>query len=271
MSHTNAWADPSLVSPEEAAHMAAFLEERSQRPDQVLVNQKILAVLDPQAGEQLLEVGSGIGGLCLMVAPQVSPGGCVVGVDVSHEFIAFARGRVSNLGLPQLHYHVGQGEHLPYPDGCFDGVWAARLLLHANDPQAIVNEMVRVVRPGGRLVMADWDFETVTVDHPDRELTRRILHWRSDHHGGDNWSGRKLLRRARRAGLEQIEITPLVYIAQDNSSALTHSLWRAAEVARDSGGIMPEEHDDWIGELKKRIDQRCFFASIVYFVLKGSV
>ncbi len=61
------------------------------------------------------------------------------------------------------------------PAAAFDGAFAARLLLHANDPDAIVHEMVRVVRPGGRIVVMDWDFDSVVVDHPERELTRRLV------------------------------------------------------------------------------------------------
>ena len=251
--------------------MAAFLEERSRRPDQVLVNRAIFDILDPKSGEKLLEVGSGAGVSSRIVAPRVLPGGHVIGLDVSPDFTAFAGRRAGSLGLSQLHHHVGRGERLPYVNCCFDGAWAVRILLHAGEPQAVVREMARAVRPGGRLVLADWDFETVTVDHSDRELTRRILHWRTDHHGGDNWSGRKLLRRAHKAGLDQIESTPVVYIARDDRSALTLSLWRAAEVALAGGGITQPEHDAWIAELKERLEQSCFFASIVYFIVKGLV
>jgi ubiquinone/menaquinone biosynthesis C-methylase UbiE len=271
MSHSNAWSNPSLAGPEDAARMAAFLEERSQRPDQLQVNQAIIDVLAPATGERLLEVGSGTGVLCRIAAPRVSENGNIVGLDVSKEFTDLARRESNSLGLVQLRHLVGQGERLPFVDHNFDGAWAARLILHAGKPQAVVEEIARVVRPGGRVVLADWDFETVAVDHPDRELTRRILHWRIDHHGGDNWSGRKLLRRAKDAGLTRIESIPVVYIAQDENSALTLSLWRAAEVARDGGGITPQEHDAWIDDLKERIVQRRFFASIVYFIVKGWV
>ncbi len=71
--------------------------------------------------------------------------------------------------------------------------------------------MARVVKPGGRVVLMDWDWETLTVTHPDRELTRRLLHWRCDHHGGDNWSGRKLLGYLLDAGLHNPTVTPVCY------------------------------------------------------------
>jgi hypothetical protein len=115
----------------------------------------------------------------------------------------------------------------------------------------------------------DWDFDTVVVDHPDRELTRRLLHWRADHHGGNNWSGRQLLGHMIAADLRDVTVTPVVTVARDEDSALTQSLWRAAEVARDGGAITPAERDRWVSELKARIAAGRFFASIVYFIVRG--
>jgi hypothetical protein len=126
-----------------------------------------------------------------------------------------------------------------------------------------------VVRPGGRIVLMDWDWETLTVPHPDRELTRRLLHWRCDHHGGDNWSGRKLLGHLLDAGLHDPIVIPVVTLARDEAAALTGTLWRAAEVARDRGGITSHEHDAWVGELKQQIAAGRFLASIVYFIVRG--
>jgi hypothetical protein len=95
------------------------------------------------------------------------------------------------------------------------------------------------------------------------------LHWRNDHKGGDNWSGRQLLARAHDAGLRKISVTPHVVVARDEEPALTQSLWRAAEVARDGGAITFDEHDIWISTLKERIATGLFFASIGYFIVKG--
>lgn len=272
MSHTNAWANPSAAGAEDSARMAAFLEERSARPDQLQVNQAVCESLSPHPGERLLEVGSGTGVICRMVAPLVAPGGSVAGVDVSPDFTRLASDLGTTAGLSAtLHHHIGRAEYLPYADACFDGAWAARLLLHTDRPDRVVEEMRRVVRPGGRVVLMDWDFDTVAVDHPDRSLTRRLLHWRSDHHGGNNWSGRQLYARAHAAGLYNLRVRPVVVVSHEESSALTQSLWRAAEVARDAGAIAPAEHDAWVSELKTQIAAGHFMASIVYFIVIGFI
>ena len=287
MSHSNAWSNPSAVSADghnRAARMAAFLEDRARCPDQTQVNAALRDAVAGQPGERVLEVGCGSGALCRLVAPGLWPGGEMVGVDVASDMVEAARryaaanphphpapcqGEGAEATRPHLRFEVASGEQLPYGDATFDATFAARLLLHVADPLAVAREMARVVRPGGRVVLMDWDFETLAVDHPDRALTRRLLNWRCDNHGGDNWSGRKLLGYTVAAGLGNLSVFPVVTIARDETAALTGTLWRAAEVARDRGGITPEEHDAWVSELKHRIAAGRFLASIVYFIVRG--
>ena len=257
--------------------MAAFLEMRSQCPDIQQVNAELIQTLGLSPGERILEAGCGTGVLCRMASPSILPGGRIVGLDRSEDFISAARHKLANRQEDRsgdeipIRFVLGQAESMPFPKGGFDAAFAARLLLHTQDPQTVVAEMVRVIRPGGRLVLMDWDFDTVAVDHPDRELTRRLLNWRADHHGGENWSGRRLWRYSIRAGLVQPEVTSVVTVVHSESDGLTQSLWRAAQVARDAGAITPEEHDRWVGDLKLQIKRGCFFASIVYFIARGFV
>ena len=272
MSHTNVWSNPSSTGRENVANMAAFLEERAHCPDTVIVNQALCTALAPAPGERLLEVGSGTGVLCRLIAPHVLPGGSITGVDISPEFARHAQRYAAEASLAHaITFDTGNAETLPYADGAFDGSLASRMLLHAADPDQIVHELARVVRPGGRVVLMDWDFDTIAIDHPDRALTRLLVHWRTDNHGGDNWSGRQLWRRAVQEGLTNLEVTPVVTLARTEQEGLTQSIWRAAEVARNGGGISAKEHDTWVDKLKQRLADGTFFASIVYFIVKGYV
>ena len=272
MGHSNSWSDPSKVGKEDAIQMAAFLEERSRAPDMQAVNQKLCKTIAAKPGERLLEVGSGSGILCRMLAPRLQPGGQITGVDISPEMTIEAQKYALAQGISSgIAFEIGTAEALPYPEASFNGAIAARLLLHATDPDAVIQEMKRVVRPEGRVVVLDWDFDTAAVDHPDRELSRRILHWRNDHHGGNNWSGRQLWQRMRTAGLQNLSVHPWVSVTHHETDGLTQSLWRAAQVACEGGAISPAEQEAWTLELKSRIQAGTFFASIVYFIVKGTV
>ena len=188
-------------------------------------------------------------------------------MDVAPEMIAAARVLVGEQA--GLRFKVGAGAALSAEDATYDAAFGARLLLHVADPLPVVAEMARVVKPGGRVVLMDWDFETVTVSHPDRELTRRLLHWRCDHHSGDNWSGRRLLGHALAAGLRDVTVVPVVTVARDEAAALTGSMFRVAEVARDGGAVTFAEYDAWTGELRRQLAEGRFLASITYFIVRG--
>ncbi len=281
------WSDPASVSSAELVRMAAQLEDRAGRPDQRQANELLLEVLAARQGERLLEVGCGTGVLCRRLTAPVGRQGRVHGVDLSPVLVDEAR-RLAT-GRPLAHaapdragradrevkagrnpqFGVARAEALPFATASFDGAFAARLLLHMTAAQAAVNEMARVVRPGGRVALLEWDWETVAVDHPDRELTRRILRWRCDHEGTDNWRGRQLLGLAGAAGLKGVEVKALAVVARDDSAALTLSLWRVAENARDAGAITEAEHHTWAVDLRRRIAEERFCASIVYFVVRG--
>jgi ubiquinone/menaquinone biosynthesis C-methylase UbiE len=272
VTYFNAWANPAKAGADDVIEMAAFLEQRALTPDTQAVNQELCTVIDPKPGERLLEVGSGSGLLCRMLAPRLQSNGCIVGLDISPEFLAEAQKYAFQAGIvDRLVFETGRAEALPYKAASFDCAFAARLLLHALDPDTAVCEMARVVKPGGRVVVMDWDFGTICVDHSDRELTRRLLEWRNDHRGGNNWSGRQLWRRMVDAGLRNLSVHPWVSVALSESDGLTQSLWRAAQAACDGDAISSTECDVWVTELEARLQDGTFFASIVYFIVEGWV
>ena len=266
--------------------MAAFLTERNRYPDQVEVNTRFVELLAPVRGERWIEAGCGTGAVLQIVAQQLrgeiipasedrtgiehSPVRRAFGVDRSAAMLQTARQlAVHSNGKTEPGCTQALAESLPYPTGCFDGGIACRLLLHITEPQNVVRELARVVRAGGRVGLMDWDFETVVVEHTQRELTRRILHWRTDQRGGNNWSGRQLLRLALQAGLKQTAICPIVSLVQDTNTSLAQSLLRAAEGAVESQVITNTEHAAWIAEIEEQLAAGSFFASVIYFVVLG--
>ena len=158
------------------------------------------------------------------------------------------------------------------PTPAFDAAFAVRLMLHVERPASCPARDDARGPAGGRIVLMDWDWETVAVDHPDRELTRRLLHWRCDHHGGNNWSGRQLRRLTGRAGLHDVRVTPVVTVVHDDNTSLTAiALARSRGRLATSGAITPDEHAAWTSELKARLAVGCFFASIAYFVVVAAL
>jgi SAM-dependent methyltransferase len=107
------------------------------------------------AGEKVVDVGSGAGFDSFIAAGQVGPGGQVTGVDMTPEMLAKARQTAGELGLGQVEFREGLAEALPVPDGWADVVISNGVINLCADKQAVLAEIFRVLRPGGRLQFAD--------------------------------------------------------------------------------------------------------------------
>jgi ubiquinone/menaquinone biosynthesis C-methylase UbiE len=106
-------------------------------------------------GEHVVDVGSGAGFDSFIAAGQIGPGGQVVGVDMTPEMLAKSRQTVEALGLGQVEFREGLAEALPVPDGWADVVISNGVINLCADKQAVFAEILRVLRPGGRLQFAD--------------------------------------------------------------------------------------------------------------------
>jgi SAM-dependent methyltransferase len=105
-------------------------------------------VLDPQPGERILDVATGTGWAARLIAAR---GAIVTGVDLGEEVIEAAKSLSSD-----IEFRVGDAEALPFPDNHFDAVISTFGVMFARDPEAVARELARVVRPGGRVSLANW-------------------------------------------------------------------------------------------------------------------
>jgi len=117
---------------------------------------EILARAGVASGDRVLDVGTGPGYLALAASKLVAPGGAAIGIDASPEMIARARKLAARCGSA-ADYLVATAESLPFDDDSFDAV-VSRLVFHhlpGDMKRRALGEMARVLRPGGRLLVAD--------------------------------------------------------------------------------------------------------------------
>jgi ubiquinone/menaquinone biosynthesis C-methylase UbiE len=114
----------------------------------------VRAALAP--GERVLDVACGTGLVSLPAAAAVGAAGRVVGVDLSGQMVEAARDRAALAGIAHASFERMDAEHLEFPDASFDVVLCALGLMYAPEPERAMAEMRRVLRPGGRLVVAVW-------------------------------------------------------------------------------------------------------------------
>ncbi|MFY9809067.1 MAG: methyltransferase domain-containing protein [Pseudonocardiaceae bacterium] len=124
-----------------------------------------------QPGERVLDAGCGVGGSSLWLATE--RGAEVVGITLAARQAAMARSNAQRRGLTgRVHFDVADFTATPFPDESFDVVWAVESLCHAPRKAAFYQEAARLLRPGGRVVVADF----VRVARPVDTTGERLLH-----------------------------------------------------------------------------------------------
>jgi arsenite methyltransferase len=128
-----------------------------------------------ERGEAVLDVGSGAGTDSLVAAQMVGPEGRVTGVDMTREMLAKARAAAVTMGAANVEFLEGEVERLPFADASFNVVISNGVIDLIPDKDAVYSEIHRVLRPGGRVQIAD-----VTIQNPVSEEGRRKI---------DLWTG----------------------------------------------------------------------------------
>jgi ubiquinone/menaquinone biosynthesis C-methylase UbiE len=217
-------------------------------------------------GAAVLDAGCGTGADALELARTVGPTGRVVGIDVSEMMITEARRRAAGADVP-AEFEVGDAQSLRFDDDAFDACRTERLLMHVPDAIGAFSELIRVTRPGGRVVVFDFDWDTAVVDSAQRRTTRRIM--RSFADGIRNgWIGRQLPRLFREHGLIDMTVTPHPVLFPYEFAEL---LWGGHLTrAQEAGTVTPAEVAQWWAGLKEAHDEHRFFASLTAFIVAGT-
>jgi len=195
------------------------------------------------AGQKVLDVGCGIGGATIPIAVITGPTGLAAGVDLSSVMIEYALKRTAN--QPSIEFRVSDACALPYPEKFFDLARSERLFLYLPDRLAALKEMMRVVKPGGRVYVSDTDIDSTAIYSRNRALTRKMTSLVAASMPNPN-SARELPSLARKAGLKdlQIEVSAVSTPYEFFLRAIAGSLIKAAE----TGVITQEELREFLEE-----------------------
>lgn len=250
---------------EDPAFFARFLDEANKHPAIVASKAIIIDGLCLRGTERVLDVGCGMGADVFELAAHVGKTGHVTGVDSSASLIEEARRRAQGRDLP-VTFEVGDAQALQFADGAFDAVRTERLLMHVPDADRAFSEMVRVLRPDGRLSVFDFDWETQFCDSPYREVTRKIAQSFCDGMQ-QGWIGRRLPRLFRKHGFSDVSVayrtmTPHFELLQ---------LLLGGHVARavTAGILSGEEADSWWTDLARANREGDFLYGFTAFIVAG--
>jgi ubiquinone/menaquinone biosynthesis C-methylase UbiE len=163
---------------------------------------------------RVVEIGCGPRGCLGLLSERVGASGRVVGVERSDELVERARRFVADRRLTNVEVLPGDARSTGLPDGSFDLATARLALVNVPEPERILGEMVRLVRPGGFVALHEPDSTTQRCDPPLAAQTRllRLLNTCAEMEGIDRSIGPRVPRMLRESGLVDVRVNPLVHV-----------------------------------------------------------
>jgi ubiquinone/menaquinone biosynthesis C-methylase UbiE len=248
----------------------AFGEEESRRVEAIYLTldivaqrARVLAALGLKSGERVVDLGCGPGLLAWEMAQQVGSAGEVQCLDASQSMVALATRRCS--GQPWVQVRSGDVTALPYADGGFDAVVSMQVYEYVPEVDRALAEVHRVLRPGGRAIIVDTDWESCVWHSSDPARMRRVVEtW--DLHCPHPQLPRTLERRLRGAGfeVEQVDAIPIVNCRYD---ADTYSYGMLATLERFAKKRLGQDLvNAWAEDLRALGEAKEYFFSLNRFV-----
>jgi SAM-dependent methyltransferase len=189
---------------------SAFETERLRRQADELEPQTVALLnrVDTPVGGSVIDLGCGPTGVLALLAERVGPNGRVVGLDSDPNHVALARAFASEHGLAQVEIVQADASQTGLAAASFDLVHSRTLLINLPNPATVVTEMVRLVRPGGHVLVHEPDLGARIYYPPDPALDRmaQLLQTVFQRDGADRRIGRRLPTLLREAGLVDIGV-----------------------------------------------------------------
>ncbi|MEU6244524.1 methyltransferase domain-containing protein [Streptomyces sp. NPDC047024] len=262
--HGAAHGFTSVDTQDRPSEWAGILDRLSAEPFYAAYKQRLRELLRAAPGGLFLEVGAGTGEAA--AALRSRDGAEVVAVDSSLTMIARARRR----GLPFA--AVADGHRLPFPAGRFDGAWADRVLQHVAEPDRVVEELLRVVRPGGRVALADPDYDTQVLDIGDQELARQVLRFRADVALRNGSLAHRHAGMLAARGLHDITVEARTLVVRDPSAVdQVMGLRTWAHTAAGRGCLDPLDADRFVERFDDAVRAGRFTYAVTFFLTAGTL
>jgi SAM-dependent methyltransferase len=243
----------------DADQLVAYLQWVDSQPDVRARRRRSYELLELEPADRVADVGCGVG---TAVRELVEAGVAAIGFDASFDIVAQAR----RLG-PGAQFAVADVDDLPLPDECLDGYRAERVYQHLAEPTAALEEAARALRPGGRIVLVDQDWETFVVDDDDPFVTRMILQGFCDSLPGGR-IGRRLRRLLVDAGFEDVHVEAETVTMTDYEQ-LAPFLPSLVEPSVGEQALGASTAEAWLEEQRRRGEDGTFFAAMTHFLAAG--
>jgi len=237
------------------------------------VKQRSYELMGNIAKKHLLDIGCGPGLDTVALAELVGKQGRVEGVDYDPAMVQAAVSLTrANHFDDRVRHHVGSAIQLPFADNRFDAVRSERLFMHLANAETALAEAVRVTKPGGRVVVVDTDWGSLSTHTGADELERRLVQFRAEEFLANGYSGRRLSGLFSALALQEINIETVALHTTDlNLWQLLTQTDQVADIARTRGVLTEAEFQHWNNALMHSSETGAFFGSVSVVTVSATV
>lgn len=226
-------------------------------------------------GDSVIEVGCGSFPDLEDITRSLAPSGRVVGIDKSEAMMASLSASFALLSAQysfmSFSHHQQDACHICFPDHEFNAARAVRVLQYCSRPDLALQEMKRVVQPGGRIVVVDPDWSTFSLSNGDNVVTEQLTHWVQDLIVNPRM-GAELPSLFSQIGLTDIGAESFNrYVSTFSSADVFFMLSRGLQRIQEHGYISAAQADQWSKDVAMMEQKNTFQCKLKIAVVGGTI
>jgi ubiquinone/menaquinone biosynthesis C-methylase UbiE len=246
--------------------LAARLEARGKHPRFIEMMQQYLDAMEIDSAGTVIDLGCGTGVAARTIAHRPCFRGRITGIDRSAYLTAFATRFAHEEGVAaKVEFRAGDSHSLSIADASFDAAVAHTLISHVEDPLAVVKEIARIVKPGGRIAIFDGDYATLTFGSADPARSQAMDALIIEALITNPRAVREMPKIIREAGLTLNASFANVVADIGKADFFAPGLESLLKLLPKSGAMSESDTRAWVDALRKRSDEGTYFGASNFY------
>ena len=249
------------------------LENRAQMPQFVAIRESYFDKIGLPAEGDIHELGCGTGAVCRAIASRPGFNGTVSGSDLSASLIETAREITAKTDLKNVHYYHADGQVSDAHEAQYDLVLAHTVISHVKNPKAFLNEAICLAKPGGKIVIHDGDYASLTFDTGTPELDRKMPDVILQAVVANRYVMREVPRLLQQFNVDITYAIGDVVLETGNGEYFPGLAKNYSPVAVDGGLAEQAEADLWLNKIDRALSENVFFGCcnfVTYCLFKSN-